>query len=91
MNFTTSQLDFSTINGYDFVSMPNTLFMMSPGYPSLPRKTLIFAIPAGSRVEAVEASVSDSTTVPSFAGNIHVTLTKQGYLPDEGEVRLLID
>lgn len=64
MNFTTSQLVFSTINGFDFVSMPNTLFMMSPGYPSLPRKTLIFAIPAGSRVEAVEASVSDSTTVP---------------------------
>ncbi len=64
MNFTISQLDFSTVNGYDFVSMPNTLFMMSPGYPSLPRKTLIFAIPAGSRIEAVEASVSDSTTVP---------------------------
>ena len=28
---------------------------------------------------------------PSFSGRMYVTLTKQGYLPDEGEVRLIAE
>jgi hypothetical protein len=32
-----------------------------------------------------------ATLNPSVSGTLHVTLTKQGYLPDEGEVRLLVE
>lgn len=39
-----------------------------------------------------DASGEYSTRLePSFSGTMFVTLTKQGYLPDEGEVSLLVD
>ena len=61
--FEENQLTFSAKHGYDYVSMSDAMFIQFPGYPSLPRKALIFAIPAGSRVVAVESSVIDTTLI----------------------------
>jgi hypothetical protein len=61
--FDENQLTFSTKQGYDFVSMSDAMFIQFPGYPSLPRKAVIFAIPAGSRVVTVESIVIDSTHI----------------------------
>lgn len=61
--FNENQLSFSIKQGYDYVTMSDAMFAQSPGYPSLPRKAVMFAIPAGSQVVSVESTVLDSTLI----------------------------
>ncbi len=63
ITFSENQLAFTTIQDYDYVELDGTLSILSPGYPSLPRKSLIFAIPAGSRVVCVESEVINSQVI----------------------------
>ncbi len=59
VNFSENDLTFTTLSGYDHVSLANSSFIVSPGYPSLPRTPLLFVIPAGTYVSDVEFSVSN--------------------------------
>ena len=58
--FADSQLTFETIQGWDFVELEDALYITEPGYPALPRASLVFAIPAGSGISDVEYFVEDS-------------------------------
>lgn len=60
ITFTENQLAFSTVQGYDHVELDGALSISAPGYPSLPRKSLVFAIPAGSCISDIEFVVLDS-------------------------------
>lgn len=57
VTFSLGQFVFSSSQGYDSVMMEDALYMQTPGYPSLPRTSLIFTIPFESRITAIESSV----------------------------------
>ncbi len=64
LTYSQSQLSFSHIEGYDFVSLPGCIHMGAPGEPSLPVRTLRFAIPRDTRVAGFHITALDSEEVP---------------------------
>ncbi len=63
LTYTLSQLSFSQIEGYDFVSLPSCIHMGTPGEPALPVRTFRFAIPKDTRVAGFNITVLDSEEV----------------------------
>lgn len=61
--FADSQLTFETIQDFDLVTLDNAQHIRNCGYPALPCKTYLFAIPAGSRIANVDYAVLDSSSI----------------------------
>lgn len=74
-----------------------TIIVETAGGIAIPGVRVCLMMEAATGYEIYRRGYTDSSGEytanldPAFAGSLQVTLTKQGYLPDEGEVRLLID
>ncbi|MBD3369597.1 hypothetical protein GF402_04450 [Candidatus Fermentibacteria bacterium] len=58
VNFQTDDLSFQEVEGWDYVKLSGASPIVREGYPSLPRVSLVFVIPAGSTVGDVSGTIS---------------------------------
>jgi len=63
-NFSFSDLSFSTISGFDLVSLNGCDFMREVGKPKIPLKVISLVIPANMEVTGITVNSCDSMEIP---------------------------